>query len=257
MMQTSKYVKHEPLLQWMIGMSILLFALLVIWQQGLIQMVISGDRSRLSLVILISFVLINVHVVSRVISISLERNAVNALRQLLLKGGGDSLSVQDNTVKCHQHMITDSLIAQHVLNLARRLSIEQPGQELSKVQTHLLAAMDKRVRGSLKYGWMFADLMIKLGLIGTVIGFVYMLGSVATLEHYDVSLMQDLLRNMSGGMRVALFTTLSGLLAGLLLGMQYQYLDRQSDELLAEIEELSEVFVLPALVRSTLAEQDK
>jgi biopolymer transport protein ExbB/TolQ len=111
-----------------------------------------------------------------------------------------------------------------------------------------LSALDKRIRGGQKYGWMFADLMIKLGLLGTVIGFVLMLGSVASLQNYDVTTMQDLLHNMSGGMRVALFTTLSGLIAGLILGMQYQFLDRHADDMLAEIEELSEVYVLPVLL---------
>ena len=253
-MHQDKYIKHEPLLYWLIGISVLIFALLVVWQQGLIQLLFEGDKSRLSLVIVIGFSVINFHVISRVVSVSIERNAVNELHQLLM-AEPKSLALNGKEVICCGKTLADSMIARHVFNLSGRLSIEQPGQELSKVQTHLLSAMDKRVRGGLKYGWMFADLMIKLGLIGTVVGFVYMLGSVASLEHYDVAMMQDLLRNMSGGMRVALFTTLSGLLAGLLLGVQYQFLDRQTDELLAEIEELSEVYVLPALLKNTAIKQ--
>jgi hypothetical protein len=46
---------------------------------------------------------------------------------------------------------------------------------------------------------------------------------------------------MSDGMRIALYTTLTGLIAGMLLGLQYQILDRAADRLLALIIEISEV----------------
>jgi biopolymer transport protein ExbB/TolQ len=35
--------------------------------------------------------------------------------------------------------------------------------------------------------WFTADLMIKLGLLGTVIGFIYMLGSVTGIEQIDIN----------------------------------------------------------------------
>ena len=75
--------------------------------------------------------------------------------------------------------------------------------------------------------------MIKAGLVGTVIGFVQMLASVSALESFDISQMQEVLRNMSSGMGVALYTTLVGIAGSVALGVQVLLLDRSADRLVA------------------------
>lgn len=249
-MQSTNYTEHRLLLEWLIGVSVLLFMLYIAWQNNLFGILLEGDRSRLSIIILLVFLIINIHILHRVIVLSRERNITNMVHQLLTKTEYVSITATKDAVKCCNQTLPESLITRHLRNLAGRLSVNQQDHNNSNVQALLLSALDKRIRGGQKYGWMFADLMIKLGLMGTVIGFVLMLGSVASLQHYDVSTMQDLLHNMSGGMRVALFTTLSGLIAGLILGIQYQFLDRHTDDMMAEIEELSEVYILPVLINN-------
>lgn len=247
-MQRPDYPQHKLLLEWLIGMSVLIFAIFIAWQEQLISILLEGDRSFISMIILFAFLLVNLHVLSRVIALSRERNITTMVQSLITHSDKVSFSVNKEEVRLCEKSLPESYVARHFRNLAGRLSNHQAVQDPGSIQSNLLSALDKRIRNGLKYGWMFADLMIKLGLVGTVVGFVLMLGSVASLEQYDVATMQDLLRNMSGGMRVALFTTLSGLIAGLMLGMQYQFLDHHSDTLLAEIEELSEVYILPALL---------
>lgn len=65
--------------------------------------------------------------------------------------------------------------------------------------------------------------MLKLGLLGTVIGFIFMLGSLVDLNSIDINVMQKLLTQMSGGMKVALFTTLTGMSCGVLLNIIKSY----------------------------------
>ena len=91
--------------------------------------------------------------------------------------------------------------------------------------------LQQQVRAGHASGWFVADLMIKLGLLGTVIGFIFMLNSVAQMETTDLNAAKLMLIQMSGGMRIALFTTLAGLSSGLILGIQYQLLDRAADRL--------------------------
>jgi biopolymer transport protein ExbB/TolQ len=81
--------------------------------------------------------------------------------------------------------------------------------------------------------------MLKLGLLGTVIGFIFMLGALVDLNSIDISVMQRLLAQMSGGMKVALFTTLTGMSCGVLLNMKYQLLDWSVDKLLDDVRELT------------------
>lgn len=73
--------------------------------------------------------------------------------------------------------------------------------------------------------WYVVDLLIKLGLVGTVIGFIIMLSSIVTIENFDLSLMQTLLQKMSAGMMIALYTTLTGLVSSILLAFQNKILE--------------------------------
>lgn len=238
---------HRVLLQWLVGAGVVLLAFYIAFREGLFTLLINSDRSFLSIVILVAFALINLHVIYRVFVISSEHNVLLHFQELLIKRHSFSCNEAQQLICCGQ-IQPPSYISRHVKNLIARLAVEQSPTETANLQTHLLNALEKRIVGGHKYGWMLADLMIKLGLVGTVVGFTIMLGSVATLEHYDMETMQDLLHRMSGGMRVALFTTLTGLLSGLLLAVQYQFLDYHADALLAEIEELAEVHIIPSLI---------
>jgi biopolymer transport protein ExbB/TolQ len=79
--------------------------------------------------------------------------------------------------------------------------------------------------------------MLKLGLLGTVIGFIIMLGSLSNLNSVDITVMQTLLAEMSSGMKVALYTTLTGMLAGITLNIKFNFLDWAVDHLLNDIKE--------------------
>jgi hypothetical protein len=83
-----------------------------------------------------------------------------------------------------------------------------------------------------------------------VIGFILMLGPISGLDATDESAMQGALAAMSGGMAVALYTTLAGLVGGMLLKVQGFLLDGAVQELVGRTTRLTEVFVLPALERS-------
>jgi hypothetical protein len=102
----------------------------------------------------------------------------------------------------------------------------------------LLEVLDTRLRGRYAFGFVIADLMLKLGILGTVIGFIYMLGSLANLNSVDITVMQTLLAEMSGGMKVALFTTLTGMLAGILLNIKYNLVDWAVDHLVNDVREI-------------------
>ncbi|MEM7562661.1 MAG: MotA/TolQ/ExbB proton channel family protein [Pseudomonadota bacterium] len=103
----------------------------------------------------------------------------------------------------------------------------------------LLQVLDGRCRDYYRFGYVISDLMLKLGLLGTVIGFIFMLGSLNDLNSIDINVMQKLLSQMSGGMKVALFTTLTGMSCGVLLNLKYQLFDWRVDCLMDEVRELT------------------
>jgi len=86
-------------------------------------------------------------------------------------------------------------------------------------------SFENDLTSKLETGWFVVDLLLKLGLVGTVIGFIIMLSAITEIENFDLTLMNTLLQNMSDGMKVALYTTLTGLITSILLSMQYKYLE--------------------------------
>ncbi|HSV71415.1 MAG TPA: MotA/TolQ/ExbB proton channel family protein [Methylibium sp.] len=106
--------------------------------------------------------------------------------------------------------------------------------------THARGAEQAAQRlGDLTHGphetaWWFAGTTIKLGLLGTVVGFIVMIGQI-DLQGTDTAQIQALLAQMTKGMGIALVTTLVGLVANLLLGIQLLLLDRLADRVAGAI----------------------
>ena len=84
-------------------------------------------------------------------------------------------------------------------------------------------------------GFFISDILLKLGIVGTVIGFIIMLSSLSTIDEMNLSKMNNLLLSMSGGMKVALYTTLSGLIGSILLTFQNNFFENKINAFISEI----------------------
>src|SRR5205085_7292702 len=78
-------------------------------------------------------------------------------------------------------------------------------------QTLLLRTLADRMRGSNGFGAFVSDTLMKLALLGTIIGFIIMLAPIATLDAADKAATKTSMGLMSDSMAVAMYTTLAGL----------------------------------------------
>lgn len=186
------------------------FCVYLLMNGGLIQLLLAADSSYISGTILAIYGLASFHIL--VVAFDLSQEFESVQRRNSARSAGSRIA-----------RFFD------MLNQASR-----SGDESDAL---LIEALDGRCRQPYRFGYVFADLMLKLGLLGTVIGFILMLGSLVNLNSIDITVMQKLLAEMSGGMKVALFTTLGGLISGVLLNMKYQLLDWSVDCLLDDIRE--------------------
>ena len=62
-----------------------------------------------------------------------------------------------------------------------------------------------------------------------------MLLPVSSIREFDSSVMQQLLASMSGGMAVALYTTLTGLITSTLLRFQYYILESAAADMVYQV----------------------
>lgn len=192
----------------LLGIELFMFYLLI--DTGLLQTLLAEDYSFISRAILLIYLVASLHVMLVSYFLSIESNELSA------EGSG-------------------SRVRSHVQRYFALL--QQPSSENDESGEILIDVLDGRCRGQFRFGYVIADLMLKLGLLGTVIGFIFMLGSLVDLHSIDINVMQKLLSQMSGGMKVALFTTLTGMSCGVLLNIKYQLLDWGVDNLLDDVRE--------------------
>jgi hypothetical protein len=228
---------YRLFLQWLLLCGIMLFVGWLFWDRGLLQIALLSDPTRITLIILILFILATAHCAVRTLFLSREQHALERIVRFI--ASNPPASGSNRWWIENQLPARDSLYGRMVAGLTglrADIGNRQPRQE-----THLLAqVMAEKARGQHEVGWFICGLLVKLGLLGTVVGFVLMLAPVAELESFDLSDIQGLLQRMTTGMGVALNTTLMGLVCSMLLGIQYLMLDRAADRLVADAVEFSE-----------------
>ncbi|PVV05896.1 MAG: hypothetical protein B6D77_17395 [gamma proteobacterium symbiont of Ctena orbiculata] len=233
-------------LQWLLLLGLLLFISWIFWEIGLLQTALLSDPSRITLIILILFVIATCHCAVRTLFLSQEQSALD--RIVLFTSTNPPGQSSNRWWMENQLPERDSLSGQLIAGVAAMHSRTQSSQ--GSQDTQLLAqVMAERTRGQHEVGWFICGLLVKLGLLGTVVGFILMLAPVAELESFDLSDIQGLLQRMTTGMGVALNTTLMGLSCSMLLGLQYLILDRAADRLVSEAVEFTETRLFKAAGR--------
>ena len=97
----------------------------------------------------------------------------------------------------------------------------------------LLGALEERIRGAHEVGWFITESLTKLGLLGTVLGFLIMMSALVGSSALEISAMQAILRDMAAGMGIKIIATIVGLLCNIVLALQWLLLDRCADKILA------------------------
>ena len=83
-----------------------------------------------------------------------------------------------------------------------------------------------------KVGWYLAETALALGMLGTLAGFLLMLGTAfANIDLANTATLQAALTNMALGMSTALYTTLVGLIVSIFLKSQLVNLEHYADGL--------------------------
>ncbi|MCY4050816.1 MAG: MotA/TolQ/ExbB proton channel family protein [Gammaproteobacteria bacterium] len=205
----------RPFYTWLIISGLVLFGFFLIWRYHFIEQIIEADITKLSLIIGVVFF------------VSCGYLGVSAYR----------LS-QMNFYFMHRIQTGKSVASEKARSSAVDEYLDvmlQPNLEKAPHDEAMHAWLAEQIHKGHRLGWFISDSLIRLGLVGTVIGFIIMLGSVYNLEGDDISVLQDLMSSMGGGMQVALYTTLTGISLSLVLGVYCKNLDSGADELVSRV----------------------
>ena len=170
-------------------LSLIIFSFYLLFQLDLIELIINSDRSKISLIILVIYLLATLHWFYIAITLDKEISSIDKPEK-------------------------DTLIGRYLI---KRNNLEKTPS--------LYNLLEDELSNRHSIGYLIVDILLKLGLTGTVIGFILMLLPIGEIKDFDPQILQKLLSTMSGGMAVALYTTLTGLVTSMLLKFQYFLLD--------------------------------
>ena len=170
-------------------LSLIIFSFYLLFQLDLIELIINSDRSKISLIILVIYLLATLHWFYIAITLDKEISSIDKPEK-------------------------DTLIGRYLI---KRYDLEKTPS--------LYNLLEDELSNRHSIGYLIVDILLKLGLTGTVIGFILMLLPIGEIKDFDPQILQKLLSTMSGGMAVALYTTLTGLVTSMLLKFQYFLLD--------------------------------
>ena len=190
--------KNYLFLESLLVISLVVFLIYLIVDLGLFSLIVESDKSKISIIILGLYLISCIHWFF--VALNLDKEI-------------KSIENPDKTTLIGSFMADITSIGQ--TSVDKKITLLQ--DELSN---------------KFSFGYLAVDVLLKLGLTGTVIGFILMLLPIGEIQDFDPKILQKLLSTMSGGMAVALYTTLTGLISSMLLKFQYFLLDmRLSDNI--------------------------
>jgi len=190
--------KNYLFLESLLVISIVVFLIYLIVDLGLFSLIVESDKSKISIIILGLYLISCIHWFFVALNL-------------------------DKEIKSIENPDKTTLIGSFVADIT---SIGQTSVDKK------ITLLQDELSNKFSFGYLVVDVLLKLGLTGTVIGFILMLLPIGEIQDFDPKILQKLLSTMSGGMAVALYTTLTGLISSMLLKFQYFLLDmRLSDNI--------------------------
>jgi len=207
---------HYPQLWFMIA-SFASFGAYVAWDLNYLTLVFALDRSHISAIIAMLVLLSSAHAAWHIFVFS---RRIEAARHCLGK-------IEDNPRGPRDDGFIELFVSELEIDDAAGESGGYRGAADSLVEIFA-----DRLRSPISLGWFLVDLAIRMGLVGTIIGFILIFTSLSGNDITGSEGLRELLISMSGGMGTALFTTLSGLVGATLLSLQYLVLGREAEYLI-------------------------
>ena len=185
-------VKNQSLgvLRSLLLLVLIIFGVWILDERGFLAVVLEGDKSQISTVIGCLWIISSIYWLYLSKIISDERNSFE-----------------------NMEFKNKKLLVSRFFN-----SLEK-----NEDKDVLISAFESEFEKKISYGVVASDVALKLGLLGTIIGFILMLKPIADLNSTSPEDLKIALSSMSSGMAVALYTTLTGLIVSTLLRIQFHF----------------------------------
>jgi hypothetical protein len=221
--------EHVLLLKGLLLLVVVCLAFVALWRYGLLSRVWVHDTIGISVGITVAFVVAQAHGSICLLRLARALNQLGAVRRAL---AGDDPG--------RRSRLPDGSVRRYLRDLHAKARL---GDGRPVDLSFLLEGFETELKQGHLFSRFIADLLLSLGLLGTAIGVILMLGPISG----GLDAIESALATMSGGMAVLLYTALTCLIGGLLLRLQGGLLDGAAEELIRGTRHLTELHILPTL----------
>jgi hypothetical protein len=227
---------YDAVFRWVLLMALIAIAAVVSYDYGLLNYLFGADKSKITVLIAVLYLGFSGHCLWILLELSREYRRALQIKDLLAR-----------SAKLPDLPLGGGLIDRYVADVIR--SREHPSEVEGNAHL-LITSLGASFRRRTKIGSYGTDLLYKLGMLGTMVGFVLMLNSMGDLSNFDVDTLRGALQQMIAGMAVSLLTTIAGLIGGILLRLEYNVADALVTDLSQTVVSFTEVSLLPLLARA-------
>ena len=225
----------DAVLKWVLLMALIAIATVVSYDYVLLTYLFGADKSKITVLIAVLYVGFSGHCLWILVELAREYRRALQIKEALAR----STKVPDLP---QGTMMIDRYMADVIR------SREHPSEVEGNAHL-LMMSLGASLRRRTKIGTYGTDLLYKLGMLGTMVGFVMMLNSMGDLSNFDVDTLRGALQQMIAGMAVSLLTTIAGLIGGILLRLEYNIADALVTDISQTAVSFTEVSLLPLLAR--------
>lgn len=226
---------YDAVLKWVLLMALIAVAAVVSYDYGLLNYLFGADKSKITVLIAVLYVAFSGHCLWILVELAREYRRALQVKDMLA-----------TSTKIPELPRGGGLIDRYMADIIR--SREHPGEVEGNAHL-LMQSLGASFRRRTKIGSYGTDLLYKLGMLGTMVGFVMMLNSMGDLSNFDVDTLRGALQEMIAGMAVSLLTTIAGLIGGILLRLEYNIADALVTDISQTAVSFTEVSLLPLLAR--------
>ncbi len=150
-------LEHHLFLVWLIFTGIVFFLLVLAWQQDVLYLLFTTDRSRISVAITFLYFLVTIHCAMRVFNISLQINAARQVESMIVKGNNLKLVIADNKVKIdNEKFLPDCLVTDYIHDLINRTNAERDNVEIRNTGSDHIEFYESKLKSPHEIGWFAA-----------------------------------------------------------------------------------------------------
>lgn len=226
---------YDAVLRWVLLMALIAVAGVVSYDYGLLNYLFGADKSKITVLIAVLYVAFSGHCLWILVELSREYRRALQIKEMLA-----------TSARVPEPPLGGGLIDRYLADVIR--SREHPSEVEGNAHL-LMMSLGASFRRRTKIGTYGTDLLYKLGMLGTMVGFVLMLNSMGDLSNFDVDTLRGALQQMIAGMAVSLLTTIAGLIGGILLRLEYNIADALVTDISQTAVSFTEVSLLPLLAR--------